>query len=412
MAGRSSTRSRQAAVALDRVDPLAALRSEFLIPDAKLVYMDGNSLGRPLAAVVPALERVVAHGWGERLIRSWSEGWMDVALALGDRIGALLGAGPGQVVVADSTTVCFYKAVSAALDARPDRSEILTDPGNFPTDRYVLESLAGARGASIRWLEPSDPIHGPSVAEVAAAVGPQTALVTFTHVDYRSAAILDMAAITRVAHDAGALAVWDLSHSVGAVEVELDRAGADLAVGCTYKYLCGGPGSPAFIYVRTELQQQLRQPVWGWLGRRDPFAMEHGYQPAEGIRAFLSGTPPILALHALEPGIELVTRAGIAAIRAKGIALTELAIELADEWLEPHAVRVASPREGAQRGAHVALAHPDAAALCARLASAGVLVDYRAPDVVRVGLSPLSTSFAEVWDGLAVARELLGTAAS
>jgi len=337
---------------------------------------------------------------------------MDLALVLGDRIGALLGAAGGQLVVADSTTVCFYKAVSAALEARPGRSEILTDPGNFPTDRYVLESLARAHGASIRWLEPSDPIRGPSAAEVAAAAGPRTALVTFTHVDYRSAAILDMAAITRAAHDAGALAIWDLSHSVGAVEVELDRAGADLAVGCTYKYLCGGPGSPAFIYVRAELQEQLRQPVWGWLGRHDPFAMEPGYQPAQGIRAFLSGTPPILALHALEPGVELVTRAGIAAIRAKGIALTELAIELADQWLEPHGVRVASPREGALRGAHVALAHPDAAALCTRLASAGVLVDHRAPDIVRVGLAPLSTSFVEVWDGLAVVRDLLGTAAS
>ena len=400
--------SRAAVEQLDREDPLAAFRAEFLIPDETTVYMDGNSLGRPPARVAEALALVVARGWSERLIRSWTEGWMDLALELGDRIGALIGAAAGQTAVADSTTVCFYKAACAALDARPGRTEIVTDPGNFPTDRYVLESLAAARGLWLRWLEPADPTRGPSAAELAALVGERTALVTFTHVDYRSAAILDMAAITRVAHDAGALTLWDLSHSVGAVEVSLDGAGADLAVGCTYKYLCGGPGSPAFIYVRRELANTLRQPIWGWLGRLDPFRMDPGYEPAEGIRAFLSGTPPILALHALEPGIEMVTRAGIERIRAKGIALTELAIALADAWLAQHGVSVASPRDGAVRGAHVALAHADAAALCEQLAGRGVLADYRAPDVVRIGLSPLSTRFAEVWDGLSVLRELLG----
>ena len=408
----SPIHSRAAAEALDRDDPLAGFRDEFLIADDGVVYFDGNSLGRPPARVADALARVVATGWSERLIRSWTEGWMDVPLELGDRIGALLGAAAGQVAVADSTTVCFYKAVCAALDARPDRSEIVTDPGNFPTDRYVLESLAAQRGLRLRWLSPADPTLGPTAEEVAALVGERTALVTFTHVDYRSAAILDMAAITAVAHDAGALTVWDLSHSVGAVAVELDDAGADLAVGCTYKYLCGGPGSPAFIYVRGELARTLRQPVWGWLGRRDPFRMDPGYEPANGIRAFLSGTPPILALHALEPGIELVTRAGIGPIRAKGIALTEFAIALADAWLAEHAVRVVSPRDGARRGAHVALAHAGAEALCGALAGRGVLADFRAPDVVRVGLSPLTTRFTEVWDGLDVLRDLLAGAAA
>ena len=365
-------------------------------------------LGRPLQAVAGALTRVVGEGWGERLIRSWSEGWMDVPLMLGDQIGALLGAGPGQVAVADSTTVCFYKAASAALDARPGRLEIVTDRGNFPTDRYVLESLAAARGLRVRWLEPADRTLGPSPEEVARVLGDQTALVTFTHVDYRSAAILDMPAITQLAHDAGALTIWDLSHSVGSVPVELDDTGADLAVGCTYKYLFGGPGAPAFIYVRSDLQASLRQPVWGWLGRRDPFRMDPGYEPAAGIRAFLSGTPPILALSALAPGLEVVTRAGLEEIRAKGIALTELAIALADRWLAEHGVTVASPRDARIRGAHVALAHRDAAALCGRLADRGVLVDYRAPDVVRLGLSPLTTRFVEVWDGVSALREVLG----
>jgi kynureninase len=401
------THSRAQSAEQDRADPLAAFRAEFLIADDGIVYMDGNSLGRPPAAVADALERVVRAGWGERLIRAWTEGWMDVPLALGDQIGALLGAAAGQVAVADSTTVCFYKAASAALDARPGRTEIVTDPGNFPTDRYVLESLAAQRRLRVRWLEPADPIVGPSAEEVSALVGDQTALVTFTHVDYRSAAILDMPAITQVAHAAGALTIWDLSHSVGSVPLALDLAGADLAVGCTYKYLFGGPGSPAFIYVASELQRSLRQPLWGWLGRRDQFRMDPGYEPAEGIRAFLSGTPPILALHALAPGVELVTRAGLERIRTKGIALTELAIALADRWLAEHGVRVASPRDARIRGAHVALAHRDAAALCELLAERGVLVDHRAPDIVRLGLSPLTTRFVEVWDGVNALREVL-----
>lgn len=398
--------TRQAALARDAADPLADLRNEFLSDGEGIIYLDGNSLGRPPKATLDALTDVVSKGWGTRLIRAWTEGWMDVPLELGDRIGALLGAAPGQTAVADSTTVCFYKAVRAALDARPGRREIVTDPGNFPTDRYVLESLARDRDMRIRWLEPSDPVHGPSAEEVAAAVSEDTALVTFTHVDYRTAAILDMPAITAAAHAAGALTVWDLSHSVGAVRVALDEAGADLAVGCTYKYLCGGPGAPAFIYVGERHQEALRQPIWGWLGRRDPFEMAPGYEPVEGIRAFLSGTPPILALHAVAAGLALVERAGLPAIEAKSAALTGYAIELADAWLAPRGIAVASPREAGRRGAHVALARHDAAELTRRLATRGVLADYRAPDVVRAGLSPLSTSFADVHDALAALREL------
>jgi kynureninase len=396
---------REHAAALDAADPLAALRDEFILQSDAVAYLDGNSLGRPPRAAASALHDVVQRGWGERLIRSWSEGWMEIPLELGDRIGALIGAAPGQTVVADSTTVCFYKAVSAALDARPGRDEIVTDRGNFPTDRYVLESIAAQRGLRIRWLEPADAVHGPSAGEVASLAGERTALVTFTHVDYRTAAILDMAAITRVAHDAGALALWDLCHSVGAVPVALDADGADLAVGCTYKYLCGGPGSPAFIYVRGELQGALRQPVWGWLGRRDPFEMAQGYVPADGIRAFLSGTPPILALTALAAGVEIVERAGIERLRAKGLALTEHAIAIADTIGE---VTVFSPRDGARRGAHVALAHPRAQQLCRELAERRVLTDFRTPDVVRIGLSPLTTTHVELWDGLDALRELLG----
>jgi kynureninase len=256
----------------------------------------------------------------------------------------------------------------------------------------------------VRWLEVADPVHGPSAEEVARVCCERTALVTFTHVDYRTAAILDMQSITDAAHACGALVVWDLCHSVGAVPVALDDCRADLAVGCTYKYLNGGPGSPAFLYARSQLLDSLRQPIWGWLGRRDPFRMDPGYVPADGIRAFLSGTPPIIALHALEAGLALVERAGIERIRAKGIALTELAIALADERLAEHAIAVVSPRDPRRRGAHVALAHPRAQELCRMLEQRGVLTDYRAPDVIRFGLSPLTTRFAEVWDGVEALR--------
>jgi kynureninase len=396
-----------AAAALDRADPLAAFRSRFASSPQDPIYLDGNSLGRLPRATPGALADMVHSGWGARMIRGWGEGWLELPQRLGDLIGAeLLGAAPGQTVVADSTTVCLYKLASAAIAARPGRSEIVTDRDNFPTDRYVLEGLAQAHGLTIRWIE-ADPATGPEPRDVAAVTGPRTALVTLGHVAYRSAFVLDMPAISRVAHDAGALMLWDLCHSVGAIPVHLDAAGADLAVGCTYKYLNGGPGAPGFLYVRAEHQPQLRQPIWGWLGRREPFEMAQGYEPADGIGAILSGTPPVLALTAVQAGVELVIEAGIDAIRDKAVALTEFAILLADECLSPLGVTVGSPRDGARRGAHVALVHPQARDLCRRLIDAGVIVDFRTPDAIRIGLSPLSTSFADVRDGLAALRDLL-----
>jgi kynureninase len=295
--------------------------------------------------------------------------------------------------------VCFYKLASAALDARPGRTQIVTDTGNFPTDRYVLEGLARAREIEIVWLD-GDPQPG----DVAARVGPDTALVTFSHVSYRSAHIADMAAVNQVADDAGALMLWDLSHSAGSVPISLDGDHAPLAVGCTYKYLNGGPGAPAYMYVSRELQSELRQPIWGWLGRRDPFEMAPGYEAADGMRGFLSGTPPVLALAAVDEGVRLVAEAGIEAIRAKGIALTELAIALGDEI---PGVSIASPRDPAKRGAHVGLAHPNARELCAQLIEVGVIPDFRRPDVIRFGLSPLTTRFVDVWDGVEALRRAI-----
>ena len=332
---------------------------------------------------------------------------MDLPVSVGDRLAAAaLGASPGQTVVADSTTVCCYKLACAALDARPGRVEIVTDEDNFPTDRYVLEGIARARGLELRWLT-FDPAAGPTADQVAAAIGPRTALVSFSHVSYRSAHIAELREIGALAREAGALTLWDLSHSAGSVPLALDSDGVDLAVGCTYKYLHGGPGAPAYMYVSAALGEQLRQPIWGWLGRVDPFEMAPGYLPAGGVRGFLSGTPPVLGLAAVDEGVRVVAQAGIDAIRAKAIALTEFAIALADERLASLGVSVASPRDSTRRGAHVALAHPRARELCAALIARGVIVDFRRPDVIRFGFAPLTTRFVDVWNGVETLRELL-----
>ena len=405
MAG-TRTFTRSDAAALDAADVLAPYRERFVI-DPEVVYLDGNSLGCLPVATADRLREVVEQQWGQRAIRGWEEGWISLPVTVGERIArAALGCGPGQVVVGDSTTVCFYKLASAALDARPGRRQIVTDVDNFPTDRYVLESLARSRGLEIVWLE-FDRSAGPSVDDVAAACGPDTALVTFSHVSYRSAFVADMAAVSAVAREAGALILWDLCHSAGAVPVALDADGADLAVGCTYKYLNGGPGAPAFMYVRRALQEQLTQPIWGWLGRVDPFEMAPGYVAASGMGGWLSGSPPVLALSAVDEGVRLVEEAGIEAIHAKAVALTELSVALADEALASHGVTIASPRDPARRGAHVGLAHVQAFELCAGLIERGVIPDFRRPDVIRYGFSPLTTRFVDVWDGIEALRTLL-----
>jgi kynureninase len=395
---------------LDAADPLGALLDRFVDRDGDdgvLAYLDGNSLGRPTRATAARVERFVHEDWGGRLIRGWYEGWMDWPLELGDRLGRVcLGAAAGQVVVADSTTVMLYKLARAGIAARSGRREIVTDVNDFPTDRYVLEGIANERGLELRFIETTLE-GGVTVEQVASMVGPQTALVALSHVNYRSAAIADAAAITRLAHDAGALVLWDLSHSAGVLAAELDAWGADLAVGCTYKYLDAGPGSPAFGYVRAEHQAALRQPVQGWLGRRDPFTMGPGYEPAEGMLRFISGTPPILSMVPLAAALDVIEEAGMAAIRAKSVALCEYAIEIVDALLAPHGVTVVSPRDAARRGSHVTLRHERFRELLDPLWEAGVLLDYREPDCLRIGLSPLTTTFAEVHRGLAAVARLL-----
>jgi kynureninase len=399
--------SRAHAEALDRADPLASFRERFVIADPGLVYLDGNSLGRLPRATADRLARIVADEWGGELIRAWDH-WLDLPVRIGDLLATtLLGARRDEVILADSTTVNFHRLITAALGARPTRRTIVTDRANFPTDRYVLQGIAEARGLDVRWLEPR-PDGGPEAAEVAAVLDDRVAIVTLCHVDYRSAAIADMAAISALAHDAGALTLWDCCHSVGAIPVELESSGADLAVGCTYKYLNAGPGAPAFLYVRRELQDELRNPIQGWFGQRDQFAMGPTYDPRPGIAGWLVGTPPVLGLAAVEEGARLVVEAGIDRIRRKGIDLTAYAIELFDAWLADAGFRLGSPREAARRGSHVTICRSDAQRLTRSLIAVGVVPDHRPPDGIRLGLSPLSTRFTDVWDGLARLRELAG----
>lgn len=394
--------------ALDAADPLATYRDQFAIGDEQVVYLDGNSLGRLPKASVQRVREVLQEDWGNHLIRSWTDRWMELPNRIGDLIGtALLGTKTDEVIVGDSTTVALYKVVSACLDARPDRRTIVIEKGNFPTDRYVVESLVAQRNLDIRWLEETADV-GVTTAQVTAALDPSVAVVVLSHVDYRSAALLDMAGITTAVHSAGAMMVWDLCHSVGCVPIDLQADGVDAAVGCTYKYLNGGPGAPAFTYVRRERQAELRQPIWGWWGRRERFEMAEGYEPAAGMKAWLTGTPDILSLSAVEPGVAMIAEAGLAAIRAKSMALTDLAVRLYDEMLAPRGFELASPRDASRRGSHVTVSRPDARAVTQQLIERGVIPDFRQPDGIRLGLAPLTTRYVEVFAGISILAELDG----
>lgn len=397
-------RTRAEAAEADVLDPLAPFRAEFLISPGAPIYLDGNSLGRQPRATARAI-RDLLEEWGRDLVGGW-ERWVDLPVAVGDRIGQLIGAGPGQVVVSDSTTVNLYKLARAALDARPGRTVIVTDDDNFPTDRYVLAGVAAERGADLRLIQ-TDIDAGVTADAVRAAVDSATALVSLSHVAYRSGALADMQQITGIVHNAGALMLWDLCHSVGSVPVELDACGADLAVGCTYKYLNAGPGAPAFLYVAAPLTGVLHSPVQGWFGQRDQFLMGPDYDPAPGIGRFLAGTPDIAGTAAVEEGVRLLAEAGIGRLRDKGMRLTDYLIALAGEWLTPLGCALASPRDAARRGSHVCLRHPEAWRLGRALIRAGVVGDYRTPDRLRLGPAPITTSFTDVWDALDATRRII-----
>jgi kynureninase len=393
------TLHRRQAEALDRADPLAGFRERFVLADPQRIYADGNSLGRLPRETAERLESLVRE-WGERLVSGW-EDWIELPARVGDGIGEVIGARAGETLACDSTTVNLYKLASAALDLRQERRVVLVDEHDFPTDRYVLEGIAASRGLELRRLT-TDPVEGPTADDVTrAATARDVALVTLSHVSYRSGALADLPAITKAAHDAGALMLWDLSHSAGAVPIRLSESGADLAVGCTYKYLNAGPGAPAFLFVRADLQERMRSPVWGWFGQRDQFRMGPRYEPASGIERFLAGTPPILGLTAVQAGVELVLDAGLERLREKAAAVTELLVALHDERLRPLGFRLNTPRDPARRGAHVSVGHEDGWRLCrALIERADVIPDFRPPDTIRLGFAPLYSRFVDVWDAV------------
>jgi kynureninase len=389
--------TRDAALAADAADPLARFRDRFEIPDPNRIYLDGNSLGRPPAATRERLAAMVDE-WGDRVVSAWPD-WIDEPARVGDLLGGeLLGAGPGEVLVCDSTTVNLYKLCGALLAGPQAPVALVTDRANFPTDRYVLEGLSARHGLELRLFE----------TDLQAALADGPSLVVLQHVDYRSGALADMAATEALAAERDAAVIWDLSHSAGSVPIDLRAAGARLAVGCSYKYLNGGPGAPGWLYVAAELQDELRSPIQGWFGQADQFQLERPYEPAPGVTRFLAGTPPILGLAAVEEGVRLLAEAGIDALRAKSIAQTELARELHDAWLAPLGFELQTPADPARRGSHLCLGHPEAWPICRALDERpGVVVDFRDPDAIRLGIAPLYTSFADVWDACDRIRRLV-----
>ncbi|MEQ8719028.1 MAG: kynureninase [Acidimicrobiales bacterium] len=384
------------AAELDARDPLAAFRNEFLVAEAEEIYMDGNSLGRLPHRAAEAIRRAVHDDWGRGLIRSWDH-WWGVAEDVGDRVASsVLGARPGEVIASDSTSVNLYKLAVAAMGHDRGRSTIVTDAANFPTDRYVLDGVARDHGGRLVEID-SGPLEEPTVASLETVLDDDVALVSFSHVAYRTGAAADIAAITAAAHEAGALVLWDLSHSVASVPADLAATGVDMAVGCSYKYLNGGPGSPAFLHVRSGLVDSLQQPVHGWYGQQDLFEMGPTYDPRPDIGRFLVGTPPMIQLLGLSAALEVVEEAGMDRLRAKGMALTSRLVDLADEHLADLGFTVASPRAAERRGSHVALRHRDAESICARLMDEySVIGDFRTPDVIRLAPAPLYTRFVDV----------------
>jgi len=397
--------------ALDARDPLARFRDRFLLPEG-VVYLDGNSLGPLPASTVARLRRVVEAEWGGDLIQSWNKhGWIAMPQRVGDKIARLIGAARGEVVVAESTSINLFKVLAAALAMRPGRKVIVSEALNFPTDLYMAEGLAAllARGHTLRLVE-RDGIESALSSEPG-----DVAALMLTHVDFRTGAVHDMARLTRAAHAAGALAIWDLCHSAGAVPVALNDAGADFAIGCGYKYLNGGPGAPAFVYVPKRHYPRegggALQPLWGWLGHAAPFEFSGGYRPADGIRQYVVSSPSILALAALEEGVDLFLEADIEAVRAKSVALTDAFIALVEARCAGLGLTLASPRDASSRGSQVSLAHREGYAVMQALIARRVVGDFRTPDLLRFGFAPLYTRFVDAWDAVEALRDVLATEA-
>lgn len=386
--------------AMDRTDRLAAHRDAFVLPEG-VIYLDGNSLGALPRATAARVAACVTEEWGRDLITSWNKaGWIDLPRRLGDKIARLVGAAPGEVLVADSTSVNLFKVLAAALALRPGRRTILSDHGNFPSDLYVAQGLAALREAGhvLRLVAPE---------AIEQAIDADTAVVMLTEIDYRSGRRHDMRAITAAAHRAGALALWDLAHSAGAGPVDLAGCDADFAVGCGYKFLNGGPGAPAFLHVAARHQESFVQPLSGWLGHLAPFAFENGYRPAQGIGRYLCGTPPVLSMVALECGLDTILAADLGAIRAKAMALGDLFIALVEQFCAGHGLETACPRDADRRGSQVSFRHPQGYAIVQALIARGVIGDFRAPDILRFGLAPLYLSHRDIWQAVATLRDIM-----
>lgn len=386
----------------DAHDPLRRFRDCFTLPDG-VIYLDGNSLGALLKSIPARIQEVLQKEWGERLIRSWLQsGWMEMPSRVGDKIARLIGAGPGEVIVADSTSINVFKTLSAALALRPDRRVILSTPDNFPTDLYMAQGLIQQLGGrhELRLVDGD---------EIGSHLNDEVAVMTLTHTNYKTGRIYDMPALTRLAHKHGALTMWDLAHSAGALPVALNAADADFAVGCGYKYLNGGPGAPAFLFVAARHQPHFRQPLSGWLGHAQPFAFSPQYEPAEGIARYLCGTPPVLSMTALECGVDVLLEADMRLLREKSLALSTCFINLVEARCDAYGLELVTPRDPAMRGSQVSFRHPDSYAIMQALIAQGVIGDFRAPDIMRFGLTPLYLRFVDVWDAVDKLHTILAT---
>ncbi len=398
----SFSTSREFAAQLDQQDPLASYREQFVANDPDLIYLDGNSLGRLPKSVIERMKKVVEEEWGTDLIRGWNKGWWEAPTRIGEKIATLLGAAEGEVIAGDQTSINLFKLAAAALTLNSGRKRIITDTFNFPSDLYILQGIAkllGDRHEILRIGAQDDDIT-PDIEALENAMNGDTALVTLSHVAFKSGYLYDMARITELAHRHGALVLWDLSHSAGAIPIELDTWNVDFAIGCTYKYLNGGPGAPAFLYVNRRIQNEVTSPIWGWWGQNDPFAFDVTYRPAPGVQRFAIGTAPILSMLAMEEALTPLLAAGIDAVRAKSMLMTDYAAYLTDHLLAPLGFSLGSPRASARRGSHISIRHLDGYRINrAMIEEMNVIPDFRSPDNIRLGFAPLYLSFTDIWEG-------------
>jgi kynureninase len=395
---------------LDRQDVLASFRKQFVFSDPGLIYLDGNSLGMMPKAAQEKSRQVVDEQWGSNLIRGWNKGWWEAPHRIGDKIGRLIGAAPGQTIVGDTVSINLFKLATAALTFQPNKTRIITDTFNFPSDLYILQGIQQNLGNrhEIILIGATDNDITPDLAALESTIDENTALVTLSHVVFKSGYMYDMQRVTELAHAKGALVLWDLSHSVGSVPVELDACNADLAIGCTYKYLNGGPGAPAFLYVNKNIQEKLSSPIWGWWGQKNPFDFGLEYTPAPGVQRFQAGTQPMISMLTMEAALEPLLQAGMDALRAKSILMTDYASYVTDELLTPLGFSVGSPRDSARRGSHISIRHEEGYRINrALIEELNVIPDYREPDNIRLGFAPLYISFSDIWDGFDRIRKVV-----